>query len=136
MSRILLINPKFQKIIYSPLPDRIERARGRYPPLGLAYLAAGLIKKNFSTQIFDADIADGGFFGLKSKLKNFKPDIVGITTTSFTFLQAKITARMVRKTLPEAMILIGGPHVSIYPKEVLTNKEFLALPFVKLTSLQ
>jgi len=124
MTRILLINPRFQKIIYSPLPDRIEQARGRYPPLGIAYLAGMLLKHKYNIQIFDSDVEKRWISGLISKLESFKPNIVGITTNSFTFLQAKIVAQIVRKILPEAVILIGGPHVSIYPTEILSNNEF------------
>jgi len=124
MKKILLINPIFQKTIYSPLPDRIERSRGRYPPLGLAYLAAILLKYNYDVRIYDADAEGLGFSGLKKYVKKFKADVVGITTTSFTFLQAKLTASIVRKLLPEAVILIGGPHVSLYPQKILFNEEF------------
>ncbi|NVM30221.1 MAG: cobalamin B12-binding domain-containing protein [Candidatus Helarchaeota archaeon] len=124
MVKILLINPIFQKSLSSPLPDRIERSRGRYPPIGLAYLASMLLRHNHTTQIYDADVEKKGIHGLIARLKRFKPDIVGITTTSFTFLQAKITAKTVRMTLPEAKVLVGGPHVSIYPEEVLRNEEF------------
>ncbi len=124
MKKILLINPVFQKTIYSPLPKRIERSRGKYPPLGLAYLAAMLLREKFETKIYDADVEDTSFSGLKSFLKNYKPDIVGVTCTSFTFLQAKLTAKIIRNFLPEAQILIGGPHVSIYPVEVISNQEF------------
>lgn len=114
----------FQKSLFSPLPDRIERARGRYPPMGLAYLAGILMKHGYETRIFDADVEKTGFRGLKSFLKEYQPNIVGITTTSFTFLQAKFTAKLVQKTIPNAMILIGGPHVSLYPREILHNDEF------------
>ncbi|MHA1267591.1 MAG: B12-binding domain-containing radical SAM protein [Candidatus Helarchaeota archaeon] len=124
MSKILLINPKFQKTIYSPLPDPIERSRGKYPPLGLAYLAGSLKQHNYEVQIYDADLEDRDYRGLIQKLKKEQPKIIGITTTSFTFLQAKLTARIVRKILPNSRILVGGPHVSIYPREVLSNEEF------------
>ena len=124
MVKILLVNPIFQKSLSSPLPVRIERSRGRYPPIGLAYLASMLLRNNYTTKIFDADVEKKGIHGLKASLKRFRPDIVGITTTSFTFLQAKIAAKTVRIILPEATILIGGPHVSIYPEEVLKNEEF------------
>ncbi len=124
MSKILFINPKFQKAIFTPLPDPIERARGKYPPLGLAYLAAVLKQYNYDVLIYDADLEDSDYRGLISKLKKKQPEIIGITSTSFTFLQAKNTARIAKKILPESKIIVGGPHVSIYPKEVLSNKEF------------
>jgi radical SAM superfamily enzyme YgiQ (UPF0313 family) len=124
MIKILLINPVFRKAFYSPLPDRIERERGRYPPLGLAYIAAMLTKNGYNTKVYDADVEKAGFYGLKRIIERYSPDIVGITTTSFTFLQAKLTAQIVRKLLPEAVILIGGPHVSIYPEEILLNTVF------------
>ncbi|MFX1450728.1 MAG: B12-binding domain-containing radical SAM protein, partial [Promethearchaeota archaeon] len=122
--KITLINPIFQKSVYSPLPRIIEKSRGKFPPLGLAYLAGILEKNNHKVYIIDQDVYQYSDRQMKQILKHQKPEIVGITCTSFTFHQARRVAKLVKSIFPEIKIVIGGPHVSIYPKEVLVNDCF------------
>lgn len=119
--KITLINPIFQKKIYSPLPRIIERSRGRFPPLGLAYIASFLEQYGYKVNIIDQDVHQFSKKQIEEILNRQKPDIVGITCTSFTFLQAKKVAELIKKIFPNVKILVGGPHLSIYPKEVLSN---------------
>lgn len=93
------------------------------PPLGLAYLAAVLEREGIEVQIVD------GSCGLSlavmmGKLKDYEPDIVGISCTTPTFKDAIDLAEAVRRALPKAIIVLGGAHVTAIPQEAMQEEVF------------
>ena len=53
-------------------------------------------------------------------LREYQPDVVGITSTTPAFPDARRTAEGVRQILPEAVIVLGGAHVSAVPQNALS----------------
>jgi radical SAM superfamily enzyme YgiQ (UPF0313 family) len=93
------------------------------PPLGLAYLAAVLEKEGLDVRITD------GSRGLSmaevlAELKAYDPNIVGISCTTPTFLDAIELAETVRGTFPKAIIVLGGAHVTAIPQEAMLEEVF------------
>jgi anaerobic magnesium-protoporphyrin IX monomethyl ester cyclase len=84
------------------------------PPLGLAYLAAVLEENGHDARIYDCSIGIS-LAELAGYLAEFQPGVVGITSTTPTFPHACTTAEQVRQILPEAVIVLGGAHVSAVP---------------------
>jgi anaerobic magnesium-protoporphyrin IX monomethyl ester cyclase len=93
------------------------------PPLGLAYLAAVLEKEGL-----DVRIADGSrglsMAKVLAELKAFDPNIVGISCTTPTFLDAIELAEAVRGTFLKAIIVLGGAHVTAIPQEAMLEEVF------------
>jgi anaerobic magnesium-protoporphyrin IX monomethyl ester cyclase len=85
-----------------------------FPPLGAASLAAQLRRRQIETRIFDCTF--GTFRQLKSDLKAYQPDIVGIycmvTLSRNTFRIADI----VSESLPGSLRVAGGPLPTLYPE--------------------
>jgi radical SAM superfamily enzyme YgiQ (UPF0313 family) len=80
-----------------------------YPPLGLGYLISSLKERfgpNYAEfKIINTDIED--------EIRNFKPDIVGITSVSQNYNRAKEFARIAKTYgLP---VIMGGVHISLLP---------------------
>ncbi|MEZ4675748.1 MAG: radical SAM protein [Caldilineaceae bacterium] len=101
--RVALINPRFRL----PIDTRTT------PHLGLAYLAAVSERRGDEVVIFDCDVEErpvGEF------VREFKPDIVGITANTPQVKQAWRTARDIREVY-DCPIVLGGPHVSVLPEE-------------------
>ncbi|GAI55906.1 unnamed protein product, partial [marine sediment metagenome] len=48
---------------------------------------------------------------LESELRKRKPDIVGITTTTFTLIDVMIVARIAKATDKGVKVVLGGAHV-------------------------
>lgn len=115
---IVLINPPIQ------LGHSISRQEHRRTilniaaPLGIAYIAATLEKNNYKVKIFDCAI-EMLHLKLIEYLKIKRPNIIGITATSLGFYSAKKIAEDIRSLLPKANIIIGGPHVTALPSEVM-----------------
>ncbi|MFH2013614.1 MAG: radical SAM protein [Patescibacteria group bacterium] len=121
--KILLINPSAENEILSCNPEIIKSERGFDPPLGLLYLA-GYIKEhsNYNLQMIDAQVEKLSYSQLKEKIKNINPDIIGITAMTFTLLDVLKTAETAKQACPSTKIVIGGPHVQIYPEETINLK--------------
>lgn len=108
MSEVLLVNPRSFDIIPS------------YLPYGLLYLASFLRENKFSVKIYDSNTFDENF---SEYLKNENPKIVGISILSGPCIEDAVKkAKLVRKLLPEAKIVFGGIHTTIFPKNVLKNE--------------
>lgn len=121
--KILLINPPAENEILSCNPEIIKSERGFDPPLGLLYLA-GYIKKysNHSLKIIDAQAERLNYPQLKEQIKEFNPEIIGITAMTFTLLDVMETIKIAKEACPNTRIVIGGPHVQIYSEETINLK--------------
>lgn len=84
------------------------------PPLGLAYIAAVLEDNGYDVRIFDCSLGIT-LSELAGHLQTYQPDVVGITSTTPAFPDARKTAETVRQILPEAVVVLGGAHVSAVP---------------------
>ncbi len=138
--KILLINPPHLNTISSCMPKVLEEDLDFLPPLGLMYLA-GYLKKytSYSTKIIDCQVEQLSYQDLKKRIVQENPNIVGITAMTFTLIDVIKTAQLAKEINQRVKVVLGGPHINIYPNETMATKEidFLVLgegekPFKKL----
>jgi anaerobic magnesium-protoporphyrin IX monomethyl ester cyclase len=108
--RVLLVNPKFRL----PIDTRTT------PHLGLAYLGAVTLERGDECKIYDADIETQPF---DEFLRDYRPDIVGITANTPQVKQAWRTAQEIKDVLPGTPVVIGGPHPSVLSEESAIRPE-------------
>lgn len=101
---ITLINPSFAVYVAHPSP-----------PLGLAYLKAVLIKNGIEAKIVDETV------GMLVEPEAIGTEWVGLTVFTPTAKNAYTLADRLRKAGKKVML--GGPHVSILPKEALKHAD-------------
>lgn len=90
------------------------------PPLGLMYLAAYIERcTEHQVEILDMNVGDP----LMSALMTYKPDVVGITTTTLTLYDALLVAKMTKEYSKNIVTVMGGAHCSIYPNETASFPE-------------
>ncbi|NVM52168.1 MAG: B12-binding domain-containing radical SAM protein [Candidatus Helarchaeota archaeon] len=93
------------------------------PPLGLAYLAAVVEKAGYNVSVIDASALNLNDDKLMAKLKEFKPDVIGITTNILLSLQNLHLSRLIQRQMPTVKLVFGGPWASaVY--EMLLRKSF------------
>lgn len=138
--KVLLIDPPFYRFMgyYT-----------RYFPVGLCYIAALLEKKGHNVKVYSPDINTKAYkidysrlddvYGaylkqlqnekheawqeLKRIILEYGPDIIGITAWT-TFLASTFkTAELCKQTKTDAKIVIGGPHATLKPDEILKNSK-------------
>jgi len=114
-----LVNPPYRLADLVGKTKSMKRIMNVVQPLGLGYIAALLERDGYGVAIEDCQCLELDHEGLTARLKKFGPDIVGISATTPTFASTLITARTVRRSLPNAVVVIGGAHVTALPRETL-----------------
>jgi radical SAM superfamily enzyme YgiQ (UPF0313 family) len=111
--KILMISP----IIDQPEPD---------PPIGLCYLQAYLDKMGFTkSKIL---YAYKSYEKIEKKIREFEPDIVGISCfTEFRRSSFKL-AKMVKEINKNIKVVLGGPHATYMWKQIMEN--FSSVDFI------
>lgn len=120
--KILLIRPKAERLVNTERPPQIMRAEGVFPPLGLAYVAAALEKAGHSTSILDCEASKLLFEDISLKIREARPDIVGVTCTTPELHNATELCRLAKKTDDTISTVLGGAHMSCFPKETVGIK--------------
>ena len=118
--KVLLINPpRFYELV-GKNPSIIENHRGYNPPLGILSLA-GYLERNteHEIEILDAQPYEYGYAELKEVLREKMGDVVGITAMTFTLIDVLKTVMLVKQINPEAKVVLGGPHVHVFPEETI-----------------
>ena len=94
-------------LLFSSIDERSE-VETRYAPIGLAGLAA-VVNRDFSDD-WEVRIANGS---LPAVLREYKPDLVGLSCVSQNYHIAQAQARICRAAgIP---VLLGGVHISMLP---------------------
>ena len=101
-------------------------------PIGLAYVAGHLDPERHTVKVIDLMFADDYLAEVEKTVKEFKPDLVGISLRNldnnsyidnqWALPTTKEVIGLVRKNSP-ATIVCGGPAFSILPKECFSFVE-------------
>jgi radical SAM superfamily enzyme YgiQ (UPF0313 family) len=91
---------------------------GILPPLGLGYIAAVLQQAGHQVCIIDTRI-DPITPDVEEQIRRFAPGIVGISIFVISELEGYRLAERMKKVLPHVPVVMGGPHVTYFPKAPL-----------------
>lgn len=101
------------------LIDPLMQSAHTCPSLGLMYLAATLEREGFSVKIVEMCFLENPWANLKRIISKEEPDVVGITTMSYTFPASLKIARITKDAVPNSVIVLGGPHATFMSVEIL-----------------
>ncbi len=79
-----------------------------WQPLGTLYVASSILKAGH-----DVKFLNGAFMThaeILDEVSNYKPDLIGIYSTTFGWKKAIFTASEIKKRLKEVFITVGGPY--------------------------
>ena len=108
--KVLLVHPP----LYRLYPQQEKGAkRHQMEPLSLEMIAAHN-PHNLDVRIHDMDVHPEEK-DLENLLKEFRPDVIGITVNTPLVLEAKRISELARKILPEVFIISGGNHCTHEP---------------------
>ena len=126
--RILLIYPPNGNMITANVPlfdEAFDKGEsGFYPPLGIMIVAA-YVEQNteHKIEILDTQVERMNYNDIEKEIKRRKPDVVGITAMTFTLIDVIMTAKVVKSIDENIKVVLGGPHVNIYPDETINIPE-------------
>lgn len=92
-------------------------------PLGILYLDAILKKNGYKvlTKDYTAWSEEHCLKEIDIKIKEFKPDTIGITVMSMTRVSTYKAIKLIKKINPNIKIILGGIHASAMYKQLLEN---------------
>jgi anaerobic magnesium-protoporphyrin IX monomethyl ester cyclase len=128
--KVLLINPLRENEIIGNNPSIIEEERGCNPFLGLLYIGGYLEKyTDHDIAIIDSQVEKLSYRSLASRICSLKPDVVGLTAMTLTLIDVIKTINIVKELDKNTKIVLGGPHVHLFPNETikLENVDYLVL---------
>jgi len=113
MSNILLIKPSLgKKLIFE-----------HTQPLGIMYIASSLTQANRSheVKIIDMIVERKVYRDIRNEIKEFQPDIVGISALTPEADAVHFLAESIKKDLANCAIIVGGPYGTSAPRRALRN---------------
>nr|HPJ36929.1 radical SAM protein [Spirochaetota bacterium] len=111
--KVLLINPPYP---FEESPT---------PPFGLMSLAAYLIEKGIEVRIADFIITRFSEDKARAIIDDFNPDVIGATGVTMNIKKAFSILQFFKELKPEAVFVMGGPHVTFDADTVLRENSFL-----------
>ena len=104
--RVLLINPPSENEMSSNTPPIVDEEQGFFPPLGLMYVAAYAEKyAEHQIEILDTQVEQLSYLQIEQEIRKRRPDIVGITTMTFSLIDSMLTAKLVKKIVNGAYFM-------------------------------
>ena len=85
-------------VYYNPIKSVRLKQLPISPPIGLGYIASYLMKNGHKVQIFDDSTI--GTHKLKKNIRNFDPQIVGISTFTFSIHHSLLFAKWLKLWIP------------------------------------
>jgi len=116
--RILLIRPRDIENINTRLPQSLNIRQGALPPLGISYIASTLERAGHLVRILDVIAQNLIVDEIHQYIRQFKPNLTGVTTMTPTLFGALESARIAKEE--GSITVLGGPQLTIYPKETLS----------------
>lgn len=89
------------------------------PPLGIGYLSAIACDLGHETALCDMSFEKEPMKELRTIITDFKPDIVGVSVLTPQLNATVGTCEIVRELLPDAFLIVGGPHATVLPEDTL-----------------
>jgi anaerobic magnesium-protoporphyrin IX monomethyl ester cyclase len=112
--RIVLIHPNYHS-------GGAEIA-GNWPPAWVAYLAGHLKDAGYTDITFiDAMTNHIDDDGLRARLAELKPDVVGVTAITPSIYKAEEILKIASEVAPKALRVLGGIHATFMYKQVLSE---------------
>lgn len=91
-----------------------------FDPIGLKVIGSFLLKNGIEARIYNY----AGKEKLVATLNEFKPPVVGVTIWTGSMILAYLDiVEVIREKYPEIKIIVGGPHASLLPEQVIEESD-------------
>jgi radical SAM superfamily enzyme YgiQ (UPF0313 family) len=113
--RIALVQP--------PPRSEFDRHWARFPGLGIAYVASSLRAAGHEIELLDGKLAHLTVDEIVTRVRDGRPDLVGITCMTVEYPRAVEIARRIKETRADVPIVAGGAHVNAVGRQALEEGE-------------
>ncbi len=121
--RIVFVTPPYERIAEGY--EFIKHITNQAPSLGLLHLAAEARNHGYEPSIIESDIFDMTVEEVVAEVVETHPAYVGISLFTVGVWCGAEIARKIKFALPEAVVIVGGPHISSMADETMQRfREF------------
>lgn len=114
--RVLLIRPPARHTVESEVPEAVEAENLSYPPLSLLSIASFILtESDHECSVLDAQLDHLENEEVEQKVREYQPDVVGITCFTVQLVDVMRTIQASRRAGVQYVVL-GGPHINDFPK--------------------
>jgi len=92
------------------------------PPMASMYLAGYVRGKGYTPRILDLDMENMTREQVVSYVSSMSPKVIGMTAFTSTVKVAYRLLAAIKKAVPNALTVIGGPHVTFLPDEAVSQE--------------
>lgn len=112
-------NPDLSKNQEAPAATEMHEV---YPPLGLAYIAATLMRKGVVVRLIEARTRGLSHDKVIEMVEKEEPQFVGITAITPRMNSALYLAKKVKEIDPDIKVILGGPHIHFEHETIIDNE--------------
>ena len=91
------------------------------PNLGILYIASVLKMHGYEVKVIDMLVEDFTVKNFINEVKDFNPDVVGVSIFTEAFDNAVEIIKLIKKNCTNVKIVAGGPHVTFEVENTLKN---------------
>ncbi|GAI18217.1 unnamed protein product [marine sediment metagenome] len=118
-SKIILISPQ---IDYAKMFGKASTTTPSMIPLNLLYLSGYLESKDIPVKVLDGQVNDLSEESLIRHIKQFNPNIVGISCHTPLVYPAHTIAKIVKSVSRQITVIMGGPHPTVLPEQIIADE--------------
>ena len=124
MKVLLMVAPEEYYMVAS-IHKALDHKREARPLLGILSVATYLKNRRPEVELkfIDGRAEELTFADVAQRVRDFQPDLVGLTCLTFNYYDTLRMAKLIKETCPIAKVCIGGWHTTLYPKETLVQKD-------------
>jgi len=119
MSKVLLIAPAYGNLYGGA---NIRRLKWGFIPYGLASIGGKLKSEGHEVKIVDATCSVSNWCEIEQIIKRDSPHYLGVSITTPQAPGSLKICEITKKIKPDYITVVGGPHVSALPEEMLSDK--------------
>ncbi len=87
--------------------------------VGLAYVISA-VEKRHAVKLLDLGFRSGNYLQyIQEEIKEYRPDIIAFSVTSFTFQNSLRIGKFIKKIYPCIPFIFGGVHPTLLPEETI-----------------
>ncbi len=90
-------------------------------PLGVGFIGTILQERGYEVAVFDQNAEGGDDSLLWERVSSFEPDVVGFSIITPNYPVARLQIAEMKRRHPETVVIAGGIHVNLFPKDLLLD---------------
>jgi anaerobic magnesium-protoporphyrin IX monomethyl ester cyclase len=99
-------------LVHPPPRSEFDKHWARFPALGIAYVASSLRAAGHHIGLLDGKLDDLTLDDIVNRVREDRPDLVGITCMTVEYPRAVEIARRIKQDRADVPIVVGGAHVN------------------------